>query len=120
MEPSFNLRAGGCLGDAPGTRDLCAIRGKTPVAHVEFNSARQFDDGFGMVAVLGQRVFDGLGAVDEEAAIEPVLFLRHPLATSVPADEDDVRERAARRRFGEFHFLVSFADEGAASLRMIM
>ena len=60
-------------------------------AHVEFDFARQFDDGFGVMAVLEQRVFDGLGAVDEQAAIEAVLFLGDPLAAAVPADKDDGR-----------------------------
>ena len=49
-------------------------------AHVEFDFARQLDDGFGVMAVLEQRVFDGLRAVDEQAAIETVLFLGDPLA----------------------------------------
>ena len=49
-------------------------------AHVEFDFARQFDDCFGMMAVFEQRVFDGLRAIDEQAAIEAVLFLGDPLA----------------------------------------
>ena len=81
----------------------CRRRGGEFVAHVEFDFARQFDDGFGMMAVLEQRVFDGLGAVDEQAAIETALFLGHPVAAAVPADEDDCRWRAARGRFDELH-----------------
>jgi hypothetical protein len=57
--------------------------------HVEFDLARQFDDGFRVMAVLEQRVFQGLGAVDEQAAIEAVLLLGDPLATPVSSDEDD-------------------------------
>src|SRR5450432_326002 len=36
-------------------------------AHIELDFAHQLDDGFRMAAVLEQRVFDGLGAVDEQA-----------------------------------------------------
>ena len=70
------------------TRRAAAAGGKL-LAHVEFDLARQFDDGFGMMAVLEQRVFDGLGAADEQAAIEAALFLGDPLAAFVLADEDD-------------------------------
>src|ERR1700674_3280737 len=73
------------------------------VAHVEFDFARQFDDGFGAMAVLEQRIFDGLGAVDEQAAIETALFLGDPVAPAVLADEDYCRWRATRGRFGGLH-----------------
>ena len=72
-------------------------------AHVELDLARQLDDGLGMLSVLEQRVFDGLGAADEQAAIEAVLLLRDPLAPMVLADEDDGGEGTARGRFDEFH-----------------
>jgi hypothetical protein len=42
-----------------------------------------------MMAVLEQRVFDGLRAVDEQAAIEAVLFLGDPVAAAVLSDKDD-------------------------------
>src|ERR1700730_8256156 len=71
--------------------------------HVELDFARQLDDGFGMMAVLEQRVFDGLRAVDEQAAIETVLFLGDPVAAAVFANKDDGRLRAARWRFDELH-----------------
>jgi len=58
-------------------------------AHIEFDIARQFDDGFRMTADFEQSVFDGLRAVDEQAAIETVLFLGDPLSAPVPADKDD-------------------------------
>jgi hypothetical protein len=42
-----------------------------------------------MMAVLEQCVFDGLRAVDEQAALESVLFLGDPVAAVVLADKDD-------------------------------
>jgi hypothetical protein len=42
-----------------------------------------------MTPVFEQGVFDGLGAIDEQAAIEAVLFLRDPAAAAVLADEDN-------------------------------
>jgi hypothetical protein len=41
------------------------------------------------MTVLEKRVFDGLRAVDEQAAIETVLFLGDPVAATVLADKDD-------------------------------
>jgi hypothetical protein len=79
--------------------------------HIEFDFARQLDDGFGVMAVLEQRVFDGLRAVDEQAAIESVLFLGDPVAAAVPADKDDCRWRSARWRFDELHVGIPFVDE---------
>jgi hypothetical protein len=60
---------------------------------------------------LDQRVFDGLGAIDEQAAIEAVLFLGNPVAAAVPADKDDCRCRAARWRFDELHVGIPSGDE---------
>ena len=88
--------------------------GGAVAAHVEFDFARQLDDGFGMMAILEQRVFDGLRAVDEQAAIETVLFLGDPVAAAVPANKDDCRWRTARWRFGEFHVGIPSRDGGAA------
>ncbi len=62
---------------------------------------RQLDDHFGMLAVLEQRIFDGLGAVDEQAAIEAVLLLGDPLAAVVTADEDDGGRCTTRGRGGK-------------------
>jgi len=99
----------GCLlrlsRNASGGRDFWEGR---RAAHVEFDFARQFDDGFGMVAVFEQRVFDGLCAGDEQAAIEAVLFLGDPLAASVLSDEDDGRPRMTRGRFDELHVCIPF------------
>src|SRR4029079_568416 len=61
-------------------------RGRGRAAHVEVDIARQFNDCFGMIAVLAQRVFQGLRAVHEQPPIKSVLFLGAPLATLVPAD----------------------------------
>jgi hypothetical protein len=68
--------------EAPG------VFGEKIAAHVELDLAGEFDDGLGMMAVLGKRVFDGLGAVDEQAAIAAILFLGDPVAPVVLADED--------------------------------
>jgi hypothetical protein len=57
--------------------------------HIELNLARQFDDGLGMMSVLEQRVFDGLGSIDEQATVKPVLLQGDPLAASVSANEYD-------------------------------
>ena len=89
-------------------RAVCRLRGETIeggelAAHVEFDFARQLDDGFGVMAVLEQRVFNGLGAVDEQAAIEAVLFLGDPMPAAVFADKDDGGGRTARWRFDELH-----------------
>ena len=80
-------------------------------AHIEFDFARQFDDGFGMMAVFEQRVFDGLGAVDEQSAIEAILFLGDPVAAPVLADKDDGGCRAARWRFDELHVGIPSGGE---------
>jgi hypothetical protein len=64
-----------------------------------------------MIAILEKCVFDGLCAVDEQAAIETVLFLGDPVAAVVPANKNDCRCRAARWRFDELHVGVPSADE---------
>src|SRR5258705_8531 len=74
-------------------------------------AASEFDDCFGVMAVLEQRVLDGLRAADEQAAIETVLFLGDPVAAAVFADEDDRRCRAARWRFDELHVGVPSMGE---------
>jgi hypothetical protein len=63
------------------------------------------------MAILEQRVFDGLRAVDEQAAIETVLFLGNPVAAPVLANKDDCRCRTTRRRFDELHVDVPSVDE---------
>jgi hypothetical protein len=94
------------LRDAPNSAGDCGR-----LAHVEFDFARQFDDGFGMMAVFEQCVFNGLRAADEQAAIKTVLFLGDPLAAPVPADKDDCRERATRWRFDELHVGIPSGGE---------
>ena len=46
-------------------------------------------DHFGVVAILKKRVFEGLRAIDEQAAIEAILFLGDPMAAFVFADKDN-------------------------------
>jgi hypothetical protein len=72
-------------------------------ARIELDFTRQLDDCFGVMTVLEKRLFEGLRAVDEQAAIETVLFLGDPVAAPVLADKDDCRCRAARGRFDELH-----------------
>jgi hypothetical protein len=74
--------------------------------HVELDGARELDDRLRVTAVLEQRVFDRLGAVDEQAAEQAVLFLRDPLAAFVAADEHERSRAAAQRRFDQFHEVV--------------
>ena len=97
----------------PGAGGEC-ISGGGLAAHIELDFARQLDDGFGVMAVLEQRVFDGLRAVDEQAAIETVLLLGDPVAAAVLANKDDCRWRAARWRFDELHVGVPSVDEWRA------
>jgi hypothetical protein len=92
-------------------------------AHVELDPAGEFDDGFGVMAVLGERVFDGLGAIDKEPAIAAVLFLGDPVPTVILADEDEGESsRAARGRFDKFHvsFLPKIESRAAASRHSII
>ena len=72
------LFGGSC--DAPCAGGLYVIGGGELAAHVELDFARQLDDCFRVMAILEQGVLDGLRAVDEQAAIETVLFL----ATQLP------------------------------------
>src|SRR3982074_1523595 len=103
------LFGGSC--DAPCAGGLDVIGGGALAAHVELDFARQLDDCFRMMAVLEKRVLDGLRAVDEQAAVEAVLFLGDPVAAAVLADKDDGRLRAARWRFDELHVSIPSGDE---------
>src|SRR5271167_3456125 len=64
-----------------------------------------------MMPVLEQGVFDGLRAIDEQAAIEAVLFLGDPVAAAVLSNKDDGRCRATRWRFDELHVGIPSGDE---------
>jgi hypothetical protein len=87
------------------------IGGGKLATHVEFDGARQLDDCLWMMAILEQRVFDGLRAVDEQAAVKTVLFLGDPVATAVLADEDAGRCRTTRWRSHELHVGTPSGDE---------
>ena len=87
------------------------IGGGELAAHVELDFARQLDDCFRVMAILEQGVLDGLRAVDEQAAIETVLFLDDPVAALVLANKDDCRCRITRWRFDELHVDVPSVDE---------
>src|ERR1700676_353902 len=99
----------GLSGDTPRAGD--AIGGGKLAAHVELDFARQLDDGLGMTAIFKERVFEGLRAVDEQAAIAAVLLLGDPVAAAVLANKDDSRCRAARWRFDELHVGIPSDDE---------
>ena len=82
-------------------------------AHVELDFARKFDNRFGVMAILEQHVFDRLRPVDEQAAIEAILFLGNPIAAAVFANKHDLGCRAARWRFDELHVGIP-SDDGVA------
>jgi hypothetical protein len=65
------------------------ISRRESLADVELDLARQLDDHLGVMAILEQGVFDGLGAVDEQAAKQAVLFLDDPVTALVLSNEDD-------------------------------
>src|ERR1700758_5168182 len=89
----------GASGHAPDAGNMRISRG-----YIQLHFARQLDDGFGMAAVLEQRVFDGFGAVDEQAAKQAVLLAGNPVAVPVSADKDHIgRGRVTRWRFDKLH-----------------
>ena len=95
------------LHDADVSGDTPAERGDSAGIHVKLDLAGELDDGLGVAAVLGEGVFDGLGAIDEQSAIAAVLFLGDPVAAMVAADEDKRESsRTARGRFDELHVSV--------------
>ncbi len=65
-----------------------------------------------MVAIFEKRILDGLGPIDEQAAIKPRLFLDDPLATAIFADKDDCGGRTARGRFDELHGKFPLLEQG--------
>jgi hypothetical protein len=65
------------------------ISRRESLADVELDLARQLDDHLRVMAILEQGVFDGLGAVDEQAAKQAVLFLDDPVTALVLSNEDD-------------------------------
>ena len=85
-------------------------------AHVEFDPARQLDDGLGMMAVLEQGVFDGLRAADEQATEQAVLLPGNPVAVAVAADEDDGGGRTARWRFDALHVGIPYEGQHCAAM----
>jgi hypothetical protein len=72
--------------------------------------ARKFNDRFGVMVILEQRIFDRLGPVDEQTAIEAILFLGNPIAAAVFANKHDLGCRAARWRFDELHVGIPSND----------
>ena len=82
-------RRWGLSGRAFGVCLEFSIGSARRAVHVEFDFARQFDNGLGMIAVLEEGVFEGFCTADEQAAIEAVLFLGNPGAPAVLADKDD-------------------------------
>jgi len=79
--------------------------------HVEFDFAQQLHDGFGMIAILEEGVFEGFRAANEQPAIKAALFLGDPVAPAVLADKGDGRCRIARWRFDKFHCWIPCCAE---------
>jgi hypothetical protein len=48
-------------------------------AGIELNAAGEFDDGFRVMPVFEEGVFDGLRAADEQAAEQTILFPGRPI-----------------------------------------
>src|ERR1700753_1376505 len=85
---------------APSGSRIC---GGSCALDVELDSARQFDNGFGVAPVFKEGEFEGLGAIDEQPAVKSMLLLGDPVAAAVLADKRNSRCRVARGRFDEFH-----------------
>src|SRR5579862_1917041 len=66
---------------------------------VKFEDAGNGDNGPRLVSVFKSDVSKRLGAIDEEAAADPVLVLDHPVSSSVPTNHEQWRFQT-RRRFG--------------------
>src|ERR1700730_18271713 len=47
---------------------------QVPAADIKLDLARQFHDRFGMMSVFKESVFQRLGAINEQSAIEAMLF----------------------------------------------
>jgi len=78
------------------------------IAEIEFENARNHNDGVGPIAVFESRIAKRLGTADEQPAAQALLILRDPVALAVPADQEENRRRAGstRRRFGLAHDTV--------------
>ena len=97
-----------------GRRVAKAFSGRqVPAADIKLDLAWQFHDRFGMMSVFKESVFQRLGAIDEQSAIEAMLFLGDPVAAAVPADKRNGRCKVARGRFDEFHVGIPFHDEAS-------
>src|ERR1700722_8001863 len=64
---------------------------------VELEDAGNSDDGPRLVSVFKSHVSQRLGAIDEEAAADPVLVLDHPVSSTVPANHEEWRFQTRRR-----------------------
>jgi hypothetical protein len=58
---------------------------------VKFEDAGNSDNGFRLVSVFRPHVAERLGAIDEEAAADPVLVLDHPVSPTVPTNHEEWR-----------------------------
>ena len=66
-------------------------------AHVEFENSGYHDHGLRAVAVLEHGKFHRFGAVDEQAAAKAFLIPNDPVASAVPADQEQRGSGATRR-----------------------
>ncbi|MCK1270349.1 hypothetical protein IVB44_30075 [Bradyrhizobium sp. 49] len=64
----------------------------------EFDLMRHLDDALWMAAILDKSVFQCLGAADKKTTKGATLFPRNPITAPVPANKDNRRCRATRRR----------------------
>jgi hypothetical protein len=64
---------------------------------VEFEDAGNSDNSLRLVSVFKSHVSERFGAIDEEAAADPVLVLDHPVSPAVPANHEEWRFQTRRR-----------------------
>jgi hypothetical protein len=73
---------------------------------VKLEDAGNSDNGPRLVSIFKSHVSKRLGAIDEEAAADPVLVLDHPVSSSVLTDHEEWRFQARRR----FSVVVAHRD----------
>src|SRR5690349_5062783 len=74
-------------GDAMQIRIGIARRPLRGIAgHVQLEGAGHHHDGLWPPAILEKRIFEGLGAIDKDSAMQTALVLYDPVALAVPSD----------------------------------
>ncbi|WP_349253227.1 hypothetical protein [Bradyrhizobium sp. CB3481] len=103
---AIRIQTGDCAAKLDRSISLCAdaLRHTLRAANlpigpnIDFDLARHFDDSVRMKAILDQRVFERLSAVNKYAAKNAILFAGNPVAATIPAEKDGRRCGATRRR----------------------